>query len=213
MLSSQIFVLVGFSGSGKSTLIKNLLKSNKDLFYSVSLTTRKKRKGEKAGKDYHFVSEEVFKQLLKNRQILEWTYVYGNYYGTPKEPFFQALKEGKKIIMDLDINGAEKIKKRFKEKSKIILVLPPSFSELKERLKKREEKEIFLRLESDKNLWSAVLKKKKIFDYYLVNDHLKKTIDNLKAIIKVEDLKTLPKKILMEVKDGRSSYSARKNSY
>ena len=193
MLSSQIFVLVGFSGSGKSTLIKNLLKTDEELFYSVSFTTRKKRKGEKEGKDYHFVSEEEFKRLIKNRKILEWTYAYGNYYGTPKEPFLKALKEGKKVIMDLDINGAEKIKKRFKEKSKIILVLPPSFLVLKERLKKRKEKEASFRLEKDKNLWQAVLKKKKIFDYYLVNDHLKEAVDNLKAIIKVEDLKTLPK--------------------
>lgn len=202
MLNSKIFVLVGLSGSGKSTLVKNLLKSNKDLFYSVSITTRKKRKGEKESKDYYFVSQEKFKEMIKKKKILEWTYAYENYYGTPKTLFMKALEKGEKILMDLDLKGAQKIKKQFKEKSKIILILPPRVSTLKERLKKRKEKEVNFRLETDKTLLKEVLKNKKIFDYYLINENLKEAANNLKAIIKVEDLKEMPEKILKEVKNG-----------
>ncbi|MCX7836790.1 MAG: guanylate kinase [candidate division WOR-3 bacterium] len=194
MLSNKIFVLVGLSGSGKSTLIKNLLKKNhKDIFYSISLTTRKKRKGEKEGKDYYFISLEDFQKMIKKKKLLEWTFTYGNYYGTPKEPLMKALKEGKKILMDLDINGAKKIKEKFKDQSKIILVLPPTFDSLKERLKKRKEKEINLRLLTDKKALKELLKNRKIFDYYLVNDNLKEAIKNLEAIIKAEELKEPPK--------------------
>ncbi|MEO0089137.1 MAG: guanylate kinase [candidate division WOR-3 bacterium] len=193
MLSSKIFVLVGSSGSGKSTLVKRLLKGNSDIFYSVSVTSRKKRKGEKEGKDYYFVSEEKFRKMIKEKKLLEWTFNYGNYYGTPKEPFRKALKEGRKILMDLDIKGAQKIKEKFKEGSKIILVLPPSFFSLKKRLEKRNKKEANFRLAADKNFWEEVLKNKEIFDYYLLNDDLKKAVRNLKAIIKAEDLKEMPK--------------------
>ncbi|MEO0130348.1 MAG: guanylate kinase [candidate division WOR-3 bacterium] len=193
-MSSKIFVLVGSSGSGKSTLVKRLLKKdNKDIFYSVSVTSRKKRKGEKEGKDYYFVSKEEFKKMIRGKKLLEWTFTYGNYYGTPKESFKSALKEGRKILMDLDINGAKKIKEKFKEQSKIILVLPPSFFTLRKRLERRNKKEATYRLAADKNFWEEVLKNKKIFDYYLLNDDLKETVENLKVIIKAEDLKEMPK--------------------
>lgn len=194
MLNSKIFVLVGFSGSGKSTLIRNLLKKDsRDIFYSVSVTTREKRKGEREGKDYYFVCKERFQKMIKEKKLLEWTFTYGNYYGTPKKPFMKALKEGKKILMDLDIKGAKKIKKQFKDRSKIILVFPPSFNVLKERLKKRREKERDLRLAADKKNLKEILKNKKIFDYYLINKDLEEAVENLKALIKVEDLKEMPK--------------------
>ncbi len=196
MWNSKIFVLVGSSGSGKTTLVKRLLKSNsKDIFFSVSLTSRKKRRGEKEGKDYYFVSEEEFKKMIKDGKLLEWTFIYGNYYGTPRKPFEKALKEGRKILMDLDIKGAKKIKEKFKKESKIILILPPSLFSLRKRLEKRNKKEVDFRLKADKNFWKAVLKNKKIFDYYLLNDNLKETVENLKAIIKVEDLKEMPKSL------------------
>ncbi|MEO0086521.1 MAG: guanylate kinase [candidate division WOR-3 bacterium] len=194
MLNSKIFVLVGFSGSGKSTLVRKLLrKDNKNIFYSVSVTTRPKRRGERDAKDYYFVSFTEFQKMIKRKELLEWTFAYGNYYGTPKKPFMKALKEGKKILMDLDIKGAQKIKKQFKEQSKVILVLPPSFSVLKERLEKRKEKELNFRLAKDKKTWQEVLKSQRIFDYYLMNDNLKETIKNLEAIMRVEDLKEMPK--------------------
>lgn len=176
----MLFVITGPSGSGKSTLVRRVLKELKDIEFSVSLTTRKKRSDEKEGEDYYFVTEDRFKQLIQEKMLMEWTVIHGHYYGTAKR---EIEKKGIRsdLILDIDVQGARQIKAKAK-KAVFIFILPPVFQELKRRLEKRgEESEEAIQ----KRLNTA---KKEIrfyhqFDYVIVNDDLETSVEDLKAII------------------------------
>ncbi|HOJ43074.1 MAG TPA: guanylate kinase [Syntrophorhabdaceae bacterium] len=173
-----LFVISGPSGAGKSTLIEKFLTQDKKSTFSVSYTTREKRDKEMDGRDYHFVDKNTFLEMVKNDEFLEWETVHENLYGTPKKEVFNALKKGKDIFLDIDVNGALKIKKNYPEAC-LIFVEPPSKEELKKRLTLRGEKKIDLRLKR----YDEEIEKKHVFDYNIINENLEKAYMDFQKII------------------------------
>ena len=173
-----VYILSAPSGTGKTTVGNLLLKEIPFLERVITATTRKPREGEKNGVDYYFMTEEEFKRKIQEGFFLEWAKVYKYYYGSPKSEVERILKLGKDALLIIDVQGALKVKKELPNAVSIFL-LPPSFEELKRRLLQRGEKEWKTRLE-----WA----KREIpcagyFDYIVVNDVLKKTVEDIKAII------------------------------
>jgi len=172
------------SGGGKTTVIKKLLKdySSDKLVYSISMTTRPKRPGEINGIDYWFVDEKTFLQNIENGNLLEHEQVHNHYYGTPKAPIENWLKEKKAILLDIDVKGAGSIKAKFRDDCVSIFLKPPDLSVLIERLKKRStesEKELETRLSRVK----TEIESANQFDYIVVNDELHRTVKKIQEII------------------------------
>lgn len=182
----MIIVISGPSGSGKSTIVSILKKEN--FYYSISVTTRKKRESEIHGKDYFFVSEKEFKDMIKEGKFLEYAKVYGNYYGTPKDNVLKALKEKKDVILDLDTKGSLNVKKIFKDDAILIFIITDSIDTLKERLIKRqtESKEEF---ERRINAVKKEIKDGKKFDYIILNKSVDGALNEIKEIINSEKKK------------------------
>lgn len=174
----NLFVVSGPSGTGKSTLIERFLKQDKKSVFSVSYTTREKRANEMQGREYHFVDRETFLEMIKNDQFLEWEMVHENFYGTPKKEVLNALEKGVDIFLDIDVNGALRIKKTYPQAC-LIFVVPPSKEELRKRLILRGEKAIDLRLKR----YDEEIEKKHLFDYNITNDNLEKAYDDFVRII------------------------------
>lgn len=177
-----IFVISAPSGTGKTT-IQNILKDElKDIDIITTVTTRKPRPNEKDGIDYIFVNEDTFKKMIKEDKFAEWSIVYGNYYGTPKEKIEENIKNGKKTLLIIDTQGGLKIKERYPSVF-LIGILPPSLKEQERRLRERndmDEEEIKKRLEISKE------EKKVLFNHYnvrLINKDLRKTVEKIKRII------------------------------
>mgnify|MGYP000925371482 CR=1 FL=1 len=184
MKRGNLIVLSGPSGVGKGTVLRRLLKDYKDIEYSISATTRPGRKGEIHGKDYFFLSEEEFFQMVDNNQFIEWAKVHNNYYGTPREYVEKTLQDGRDIILEIDIQGARKVRETYPE-AVYVFLLPPSFSELEKRLNKRgteDEKTKELRLKNARE----ELKELVNYDYQIINEDLEEAVEQLKAIIVAE---------------------------
>lgn len=181
-------VLSSPSGGGKTTVCEKILKKHKDYILSVSATTRKRRKGEKQGKDYLFLTEEEFKRKIKRGEFVEWAWVHGNRYGTLKKFVTKAKREGKVALFVLDVQGGMALKKKYPQ-SVLIFLLPPSMKELKRRLAKRgteRTKEMKKRLKTalkEMNFWSK-------YDYVVINKALSQTVDSVEKIIESERLKS-----------------------
>lgn len=142
-----LLVISGPAGSGKGTITSHLLQTG-DFAFSVSATTRAPRPGEVDGKSYHFISKEDFKGRIARGEMLEYTEYCGNYYGTPKKEAEQVLSSGKNLILEIEVEGAENVKKKYPD-AVLILLLPPSFSVQEQRLRGRgteTEEKIALRL-------------------------------------------------------------------
>ncbi|MGB9792414.1 MAG: guanylate kinase [Thermacetogeniaceae bacterium] len=179
-----LIVVSGPSGSGKGTLCGLLRQRLPDLAYSVSVTTRPPRPGEKDGVDYFFVSTEEFLDKIKAGEFLEWAKVYDNYYGTPVSYVKNCLKDGKDVLLEIDIQGARQVKKLFPD-AVLIFISPPSFEELGARITKRgtdSEDEIKKRLSSAKEELQAASE----YDYVVVNDHQERAVEEILEIIKRE---------------------------
>ena len=131
-----LIVLSGFSGAGKGTLVKGLLKKYDEYALSVSMTTRAPREGERDGVEYFFTTRERFEETIVNNGLVEYALYCGNYYGTPRAYVEEQLAAGKNVILEIEIQGALKIKEKFPD-SLLIFVTPPSGAELKRRLEKR----------------------------------------------------------------------------
>lgn len=177
----KVIVISAPSGTGKTTVCRKLLEQNPDIVFSVSYTTRQRRTTEVDGKDYYFVSEHKFKELVKQNKFVEWAKVHNHYYGTPKEPVIKAINSGKNILLDIDVQGGKKIKKIFPD-GVFIFLLPPSWTDLKQRIIRRGQdniKEIKLRL---RNVVKE-LKYVKYYDYIVINDKLDNTIKVISDII------------------------------
>jgi len=180
----MIIIVSGPSGAGKTTVCKALLKKEKGLLYSVSATTRKKRKGEIDGFDYYFLSEEEFKNWEKMGKFLETEKVHGNYYGTLKDVLDKAENTEVQLLMDVDVKGKINLCKKIKNVVSIFL-MPPTMEEAVERIKERNtEKEI--EIKNRMETAASEMKEVENFDYLVVNKSLKETVYIVKAIIIAE---------------------------
>ena len=180
-----MIVLSSPSGAGKTTLSKLLSKQN-NYYISVSYTTRKPRINEIDSQDYHFVSEEEFKSLIKNNEFLEYAKVFNNYYGTVKSPVINNLDKGKKLIFDIDWQGTEQIKeKKLQYKLITFFILPPSKKVLFERLSNRDMKDKLIVEERMKQFSKDVLHWKN-YDYVVINDNLENCYNEVNHLIKSE---------------------------
>ena len=179
-----LIVISGPSGAGKGTICKALLEKHKDLYLSVSATTRSPRNGEVEGVNYYFLTREHFQAQINENGFLEHAEVYGNCYGTPKANVEQMLEDGKDVILEIDIQGALKVKENFKE-GVFIFVLPPSMEELKQRIIKRgsETKEsLMTRFKSAYQEINYISK----YNYAVVNDTVEVAASKVEAIIAAE---------------------------
>lgn len=128
-----LLVMSGFSGAGKGTVVKRLLETKENYSLSISATTREPRNGEVHGESYYFISKPEFKQMIVDDALLEWATYVDNYYGTPKQYVFEQLKAGKNIILEIELQGAMKVREQYPG-AIMVFIVPPSIKELKERL-------------------------------------------------------------------------------
>ena len=195
-----LFIFSSPSGAGKTTLVK-LLEKKENFFISVSHTTRKPRSNEVNGKDYNFVSDEEFKNLIKKDQFLEHAKVFNNYYGTLKKPVMEKLNQGDNVLFDIDWQGTKQIKdKKINFKIISIFVLPPSKQVLYDRLSNRDMKDKLIASERMKEFYKD-LKHWVDYDFVVINDELEKCYQEISEIIndfqKFEN-SYLKKKIIIE---------------
>ena len=180
-----MIVLSSPSGAGKTTLSKLLSKQN-NYYISVSHTTRKPRINEIDSQDYHFVSEEEFKSLIKNNEFLEYAKVFNNYYGTVKSSVINNLDKGKKLIFDIDWQGTEQIKeKKLQYKLITFFILPPSKKVLFERLSNRDMRDKLIVEERMRQFNMDVLHWKD-YNYVVINDNLENCYNEVNNLIKSE---------------------------
>ena len=175
----------GPSGVGKDTVLEVVLNKNKELQKSISLTTREIRDNEIDGKDYYFISQTAFEDMIKNNEVLEFAQYGKNFYGTPKAPIDKWLDEGKTIILKIEVQGAKKIKELYPD-AVGIFIMPPSMDELEKRLRFRgteSEDDIKRRLDIAK----SEIEKSVDYDYLVVNDEIDLASDNVLNIVKALD--------------------------
>ena len=180
MNKGKFIVLSGPSGVGKNTIL-DMLVDNSLGIYSVSMTTRKKRKGEVEGRDYFFVSREVFEDNIKKDNFLEYAVYNDNYYGTLKSFVFDNMNKGTNVLAVLDVQGALQIENVFPDAISIF-ILPPSFEELEKRLRHRNsdsEEDIERRI----NIAKEEIKYKDRYDYTVTNDNIDKCVKEIEKII------------------------------
>ncbi|SFG31330.1 guanylate kinase [Lachnospiraceae bacterium C7] len=177
-----LVVVSGFSGVGKGTMMKKLMKEHKeDYALSVSATTRSPRPGEVDGKSYFFVTKEKFEDMISQDKLIEYAQYVGNYYGTPKDYVFDQLKAGKSVILEIEIQGALKIKEKFPD-TRLLFVTAPSADDLKKRLVGRgteTEEVIANRLKRASEECEGIEK----YDYLVINDNLSEAVDKVHSII------------------------------
>jgi guanylate kinase len=184
-----LLILSSPSGAGKSTLTRNLVREDRGIRLSISVTTRHKRPSEINGVHYNFMeSVPDFEESRDRGDLLEWAQVHGNYYGTPRKPVEQALARGEDMMFDIDWQGTKQIVEKMRSDVVSVFILPPSMAELKARLERRAEdtpEVIARRLRNARDeiaQWQS-------YDYVLINDDLDRTYGDLKAILAAERLR------------------------
>ena len=178
----KLIIITGPSGVGKGTVVKELLDRNKDIWLSISATTRNPRVGENDGLNYYFISEERFKDMIDKKEFLEWAQFAGNYYGTPLSSVNEKIEKGFIVLLEIEVEGAKQIKEKFPEALSIFL-LPPSKEELEKRIRNRgtEKEEAINRRLSRANYEIASSDK---FDFTLTNHNVDETVKEVFKIIK-----------------------------
>ena len=180
----KIVIFSAPSGSGKTTIVRSALKKFPELVFSISATTREKRGVEKDGVDYFFITEDEFKKKIEQNEFVEWESFYGYYYGTLKSFINSKMKNGKSVVLEVDVKGALKIKKEYTD-AVAIFIRPPSIEELKRRLRDRKT-------ESDEDLQKRIERAEmeigyqKYFDYVVVNDDLERAKKEVYEILNKE---------------------------
>ncbi len=186
--TGAILVLSGPSGAGKSSIIKKICDEIGDYYFSISTTTRAMREGEQEGVDYHFVSEEQFKQDIKDELFLEYAKVHDNYYGTSMKPVKEALAQRKLVIFDIDVQGHDAVRNRLGDLTTSVFITTPTLCELENRLRKRatdDEAIIQNRIKMAKREIQRVSE----FDFLLINDDLDRAAKHLIRIAKAARMK------------------------
>lgn len=178
-----LVVISGPSGAGKGTICKELIESG-EFWLSVSATTRSPRNGEEEGKNYYFLEKANFLSKIKQGDFLEYAEVYGNYYGTPKSKVIEKLEEGKDVILEIDIQGALKVKETY-PKGVFIFILPPSMEELKNRIIKRGSETPESLMTRFKSAYKEINYVSK-YNYAVVNDKIEEAVNKIKSIIIAE---------------------------
>ena len=184
-----LIVVSGFSGSGKGTLMKELLKKYPDTYaLSISATTRAPREGEEDGREYFFISREEFEKMIAKDELIEYARYVENYYGTPRRYVEEKMKQGKDVILEIEIQGALKVKKAFPD-TLLLFVTPPSAEELQSRLIGRgtETMEV-IRSRMDRACEEA--QGMELYDYLIVNDDLDACVEEMQSIIRGEHRRT-----------------------
>lgn len=184
-----LIVVSGFSGAGKGTLMKRLLEKYEETYaLSISATTRQPRDGEVHGREYFFITKEEFEKMIAKAELIEYAKYVENYYGTPKFYVEEQLNAGKDVILEIEIQGALKVKKAFPD-TLLLFVVPPSAEELKKRLVGRgtESMEVI-----ESRLKRAVEESEGMeeYDYLVVNDDLDICVEQMHRIIRGEHLRT-----------------------
>ncbi len=178
----RLIIITGPSGVGKGTVVKELLDRNKDIWLSISATTRNPRIGEKDGENYYFISDERFKDMIDKKEFLEWAQFAGNYYGTPLSTVNEKIEKGFIVLLEIEVEGAKQIKEKF-PKALSIFLLPPSKAELEKRIRNRgTEKEEAI----DRRLRRAdyEISSSDEFDFVLTNHDVVETVKKVFKIIK-----------------------------
>ncbi len=188
----KVFVVSGPSGVGKGSLVKEVMKL-RQMHLSISYTSREPRHNEEKSKNYHFISKDEFKRMLSENAFAEHAKVYGNYYGTPKAELEEILSSGRDVLLEIEMKGAGQIKKMGQD-AVLIFILPPNLEVLAQRLRSRAtetEEAVAQRLGAT----MAELKHLCDYDYFLVNRDLKKTAEELNAIIEAQRHRISPELI------------------
>lgn len=184
MPEGLLLVVSGPSGAGKGTICRELFKRMPGLVYSVSSTTRRPRPSEKQGVDYNFVSEEEFNRLIATDSLVEWACFSGNYYGTPQEPVMRELQAGHDVLLEIDVQGAIQVKKKFPA-AVTVFIMPPSYQELRRRLINRgtdDADEVNRRL----SVAMSEINRAKEYDYLVVNQEVPLAMAKIEAIMVAE---------------------------
>ena len=183
-----LFIISAPSGTGKTTLCKQLTSTVPGLWHSISYTTRKPRAGEEHGREYFFIGETEFQQMVDRNEFVEWARVYGHLYGTPRKTLIDQMEQGIDVLLEIDVQGAIQVKKKF-EDAVSIFILPPSMQVLRSRLQNRASdtpEEILRRLQKVKEeVWSY-----REYAYVVRNEDLSHSLHELESVFLAERLKT-----------------------
>jgi len=183
-----LFIISAPSGTGKTTLCKQITTNIPGLWHSISYTTRKPRAGEEHGREYFFIDEATFQDMIDRHEFVEWARVYGHLYGTPRKSLADKIEQGIDVLLEIDVQGALQVKKKFDE-AVSVFILPPSMTVLRERLQTRASDspdEIQRRLHKVKEeVWSY-----REYTYIVRNDDLTRSLRDLENIFLAERLKT-----------------------
>ncbi len=181
MSKGKLIIFSGPSGSGKDTLLAKLFELHPEIKLSVSSVTRPMREGEVEGQKYHFISREEFEDRLSKDEFLEHNVYVNNYYGTPKQPVFDAIEKGEDIILEIDVNGAAVVREKMKDAISIF-IMPPSYEELKRRLTGRGTDSIEV---INQRLSAALseIERANEYDYIVTNDIVDRAVDDILHII------------------------------
>lgn len=178
----KMIVICAPSGTGKSTLLNRLKSDIPDLKWSVSCTTRPVRTGEEHGKDYYFIKKENFEKQIADGEFIEWAQVHSNYYGTSKRFVTEGLSNNWKMLFDLDVQGADAMKKIYGDQAQVIFIEPPSLEELERRLRNRGTDAEHVIIERIKNAGKELLRKH-TFDHCILNDNVDKAYLALRSVV------------------------------
>jgi guanylate kinase len=183
-----MLVLSSPSGAGKTTLSRLLLRSDRKVELSISVTTRPKRRGEINGRDYHFIDRARFDGMVGRGELLEWAQVFGHFYGTPRQPVTKALQTGHDVLFDIDWQGTQQLREKARTDLVSVFILPPTAKELERRLKRRaqDSKSVIgsrmAKAAGEMSHWPE-------YDYVVVNRDKRRAFAELRAILAAERLK------------------------
>ena len=201
-----LLVISGFSGAGKGTVVKRLLEQHNDYALSISATTRSPREGEQDGREYFFKSKEEFEKMIEASELIEYARYVDNYYGTPKAYVEEQLKEGKNVILEIEIQGALNIKSKFPY-AVLLFIIPPSAKELERRLVGRgteDEATIRARLSRASEEAQGV----ENYNYIVINDDVDACVETIDSIVKSEKRKAANNiNLINNIKEELKAYS------